>query len=117
MSKVWFVTGSSRGLGRNFVEAALSRGGKVAATAQKAADLAELVAACGGAVLPIEPDSNRFTPIGSRPGAKGRTFQRRLTASPITKAAEIGPGFTMPPRREMRLVPPTRDFLAANRCP
>ncbi len=26
MSKVWFVTGSSRGLGREFVEAALSRG-------------------------------------------------------------------------------------------
>ncbi len=28
MSKVWFVTGSSRGLGRSFVEAALSRGDK-----------------------------------------------------------------------------------------
>jgi hypothetical protein len=26
MSKVWFVTGSSRGLGRSFVGAALSRG-------------------------------------------------------------------------------------------
>ncbi len=34
MSKVWFVTGSSRGLGRNFVEAALSRGDQVAATAR-----------------------------------------------------------------------------------
>ncbi|MGP3917085.1 hypothetical protein [Nonomuraea sp. 10N515B] len=34
MSKVWFVTGSSRGLGRKFVEAALSRGDKVAATAR-----------------------------------------------------------------------------------
>jgi NAD(P)-dependent dehydrogenase (short-subunit alcohol dehydrogenase family) len=33
MSKVWFVTGSSCGLGRSFVEAALSRGDKVAATA------------------------------------------------------------------------------------
>ncbi|TLP49987.1 short-chain dehydrogenase/reductase, partial [Microbispora fusca] len=29
MQKVWFVTGSSRGLGRNFVEAALARGDKV----------------------------------------------------------------------------------------
>jgi NAD(P)-dependent dehydrogenase (short-subunit alcohol dehydrogenase family) len=34
MSKVWFITGSSRGFGRRFAEAALSRGDKVAATAR-----------------------------------------------------------------------------------
>ena len=56
MSKVWFVTGSSRGLGRNFVEAALSRGDKVAATARNTASLDELVAAYGDAVLPLELD-------------------------------------------------------------
>ncbi|MEU0567321.1 SDR family NAD(P)-dependent oxidoreductase [Nonomuraea sp. NPDC005983] len=56
MSKVWFVTGSSRGLGRNFVEAALSRGDKVAATARNSASLDELVAAHGNAVLPLEMD-------------------------------------------------------------
>ncbi|TMR24303.1 SDR family NAD(P)-dependent oxidoreductase [Nonomuraea turkmeniaca] len=56
MSKVWFVTGSSRGLGRNFVEAALSRGDKVAATARTAGSLDELVAAYGDAVLPLELD-------------------------------------------------------------
>ncbi|MEV6031731.1 SDR family NAD(P)-dependent oxidoreductase [Nonomuraea sp. NPDC052116] len=56
MSKVWFVTGSSRGLGRNFVEAALSRGDKVAATARTAASLDELVTAYGDAVLPLEMD-------------------------------------------------------------
>jgi NAD(P)-dependent dehydrogenase (short-subunit alcohol dehydrogenase family) len=56
MSKVWFVTGSSRGLGRNFVEAALSRGDKVAAIARNAASLDELVAAYGEAVLPLELD-------------------------------------------------------------
>ena len=56
MSKVWFVTGSSRGLGRNFVEAALSRGDKVAAAARTAASLDELVAAYGEAVLPLELD-------------------------------------------------------------
>nr|WP_322755357.1 hypothetical protein [Frankia sp. Cas3] len=32
MSKIWFVTGSSRGFGRRFAEAALPRGDKVAAT-------------------------------------------------------------------------------------
>ncbi|MFI7440616.1 SDR family NAD(P)-dependent oxidoreductase [Nonomuraea indica] len=56
MSKVWFVTGSSRGLGRNFVEAALSRGDKVAATARNADSLDELVAAHGEAVLPLTLD-------------------------------------------------------------
>ncbi|MGW5265884.1 SDR family NAD(P)-dependent oxidoreductase [Microbispora sp. NPDC004025] len=56
MSKVWFVTGSSRGLGRNFVEAALSRGDKVAATARNTGSLDELVAAYGDAVLALELD-------------------------------------------------------------
>jgi NAD(P)-dependent dehydrogenase (short-subunit alcohol dehydrogenase family) len=56
MSKVWFVTGSSRGLGRNFVEAALSRGDKVAATARNTGSLDELVTAYGDAVLPLELD-------------------------------------------------------------
>ncbi|MCK2215196.1 hypothetical protein MF672_015575 [Actinomadura sp. ATCC 31491] len=39
MSKVWFVTGSSRGLGREFVDAALSRGDRVAPTARTAESL------------------------------------------------------------------------------
>ncbi|MER7582125.1 SDR family NAD(P)-dependent oxidoreductase [Kitasatospora sp. NPDC097691] len=56
MSKVWFVTGSSRGLGRAFVEAALSRGDRVAATARDTDDLAGLVAAHGDAVLPLPLD-------------------------------------------------------------
>jgi NAD(P)-dependent dehydrogenase (short-subunit alcohol dehydrogenase family) len=56
MSKVWFVTGSSRGLGREFVEAALSRGARVAATARNTASLDGLVAAYGDAVLPLEMD-------------------------------------------------------------
>nr|WP_055504578.1 SDR family NAD(P)-dependent oxidoreductase [Nonomuraea pusilla] len=56
MSKVWFVTGSSRGLGRSFVEAALSRGDEVAAAARTVAGLDELVSAYGEAVLPLELD-------------------------------------------------------------
>src|SRR5687768_11667703 len=55
-SKVWFVTGSSRGLGREFVEAALDRGDKVAATARKAGSLDDLVAKYGDAVLPLGMD-------------------------------------------------------------
>ncbi|UBU09039.1 SDR family NAD(P)-dependent oxidoreductase [Nonomuraea gerenzanensis] len=56
MSKVWFITGSSRGLGRQFVEAALGRGDKVAATARNTASLDDLVTAYGDAVLPLAMD-------------------------------------------------------------
>ena len=34
MSRVWFITGSSRGFGREFALAALERGDQVAATAR-----------------------------------------------------------------------------------
>jgi NAD(P)-dependent dehydrogenase (short-subunit alcohol dehydrogenase family) len=51
MSKVWFVTGSSRGFGRLWVEAALDRGDKVAATARDASSLAPLAGKYGDAVL------------------------------------------------------------------
>lgn len=37
--KVWFVTGCSRGLGRNIVTAALARGDKVIATCRSISDL------------------------------------------------------------------------------
>jgi NAD(P)-dependent dehydrogenase (short-subunit alcohol dehydrogenase family) len=56
MSKVWFITGSSRGLGRRFVEAALARGDRVAATARSTTSLDDLVAAHGDAVLPLDMD-------------------------------------------------------------
>ena len=63
MSKVWFVTGSSRGLGRNFVEAALSRGDKVTAAARNTASLDELVAVFGEAVFPLELDVTDKTAV------------------------------------------------------
>jgi NAD(P)-dependent dehydrogenase (short-subunit alcohol dehydrogenase family) len=56
MSKIWFVTGSSRGFGRHFVEAALERGDKVVATARQAQSLADLVAAHGERILPLSLD-------------------------------------------------------------
>jgi len=43
MSKVWFITGSSKGFGRIWAEAALERGDKVALTARNADTVAELV--------------------------------------------------------------------------
>ncbi|MEO3802019.1 SDR family NAD(P)-dependent oxidoreductase [Nonomuraea sp. B1E8] len=42
--RVWFITGASRGLGRAFAEAALSRGDRVVAAARDVAPLADLKA-------------------------------------------------------------------------
>lgn len=56
MSKVWFVTGSSKGFGREFVLAALERGDKVAATARNTDTLSDLVEKYGDAVLPLQLD-------------------------------------------------------------
>jgi NAD(P)-dependent dehydrogenase (short-subunit alcohol dehydrogenase family) len=55
-SKVWFITGTSRGFGREWAIAALERGDKVAATARDAASLDDLVAQHGDAILPIALD-------------------------------------------------------------
>src|ERR1700722_47338 len=44
MNKIWFVTGSSRGLGRTLVEAILAAGDKVIATARKPEELKDLSA-------------------------------------------------------------------------
>ena len=41
--KVWFITGTSRGFGRIWAEAALARGDRVAATARDLRSLAPLV--------------------------------------------------------------------------
>ncbi|MFG2727850.1 SDR family NAD(P)-dependent oxidoreductase [Streptomyces canus] len=56
MSKIWFITGSSRGFGRLFAEAALSRGDKVAATARNTDSLSDLVTVHGDAILPLPLD-------------------------------------------------------------
>jgi NAD(P)-dependent dehydrogenase (short-subunit alcohol dehydrogenase family) len=51
MSQVWLITGSSRGLGRAFAEAALASGFQVATTARNTEDLAELKDKYGDLVL------------------------------------------------------------------
>lgn len=55
-SKTWFITGTSRGFGREWALAALERGDSVAATARDVTSLNDLVAAHGDAVLPITLD-------------------------------------------------------------
>lgn len=55
-SKVWFITGTSRGFGRVWAEAALKRGDKVAATARELTGIADLKERFGDAVLPLALD-------------------------------------------------------------
>ncbi len=54
--KVWFITGTSRGFGREWAIAALERGDKVAGTARDTATMDDLVEKYGDAVLPIALD-------------------------------------------------------------
>jgi NAD(P)-dependent dehydrogenase (short-subunit alcohol dehydrogenase family) len=56
MSKVWFITGSSSGLGRNIAEAALEAGNQVVATARDTQRLQDLVTKYGAKVRAVPLD-------------------------------------------------------------
>src|SRR3954468_5913784 len=56
MSKVWFITGTSKGFGRIWAEAAPERGDRVAATARRADTLGDLADRYGDNVLPLALD-------------------------------------------------------------
>jgi len=55
-SKTWFITGTSRGFGREWTIAALERGDQVAATARDTSSLEDLLNKYGDALLPIALD-------------------------------------------------------------
>jgi NAD(P)-dependent dehydrogenase (short-subunit alcohol dehydrogenase family) len=56
MTKVWFITGSSRGLGRSLTEAVLAKGDHVAATARNPQQLDDLVEQYPDQILPLQLD-------------------------------------------------------------
>lgn len=55
-SRVWFITGASRGLGRAFTEAALSAGDRVVGAARDVSPLDDLVARHPGRLLALRLD-------------------------------------------------------------
>ncbi|NLP57290.1 SDR family oxidoreductase [Lutibacter sp. B1] len=57
-SKVWLITGTSKGFGREWAEAALERGDKVAATARNLNSIKELQDKYGESVLQVQLDVN-----------------------------------------------------------
>jgi NAD(P)-dependent dehydrogenase (short-subunit alcohol dehydrogenase family) len=55
-AKTWFITGTSRGFGREWAIAALDRGDQVAATARDTGTLSDLADRYGDAILPLRLD-------------------------------------------------------------
>jgi NAD(P)-dependent dehydrogenase (short-subunit alcohol dehydrogenase family) len=74
--KVWFITGTSRGFGRAWVEAALTRGDRVAATARDVSSLDALVDRFGESVLPMELDVTSREECFAAVAGAHRTFGR-----------------------------------------
>lgn len=56
MSKTWFITGSSRGLGRSITEAVLAKGDNVAATARNPKQLNDLIEKFPNQILALQLD-------------------------------------------------------------
>ncbi len=63
MTKIWFITGSSRGLGRSLTEAVLAVGDKVAATARNIEQLNDLVEKYKDNIYPIKLDVTDYAQV------------------------------------------------------
>ena len=93
MSKTWFITGTSKGFGREWAIAALDRGDRVAATARNTSSLDDLVSTYGDAVLPLQLDvtaddaAHRVLDRAVQPVSRARRRTRTaLTACPRSPA-------------------------------
>jgi NAD(P)-dependent dehydrogenase (short-subunit alcohol dehydrogenase family) len=76
MDTIWFITGSSRGLGRSLTTAVLAAGQRVAATARQPEQLANLVAQYGSRILPLALDVTDTAQINSTVAAAIAHFGR-----------------------------------------
>ncbi|GGH35206.1 short-chain dehydrogenase/reductase [Dyadobacter endophyticus] len=63
MTKVWFITGSARGLGRSLTEAVLKSGDKVVATARNIGQLEDLVNEFGEQIYPVALDVTNYEQV------------------------------------------------------
>ena len=76
MPNIWFITGSSRGLGRSLTAAVLAHGDQVAATARRPEQLADLVAQYGDQILPLALDVTDHKQIAQAVAAAVAHFGR-----------------------------------------
>jgi NAD(P)-dependent dehydrogenase (short-subunit alcohol dehydrogenase family) len=76
MQQTWFITGSSRGLGRALVQAALDAGDLVVATARRPEQLADLTERYGDRVLPLALDVTDADAVQAAVDAGAERFGR-----------------------------------------
>jgi NAD(P)-dependent dehydrogenase (short-subunit alcohol dehydrogenase family) len=76
MQQTWFITGSSRGLGRALVQAALDAGDLVVATARRPEQLADLTERHGDRVLPLALDVTDADAVQAAVDAGAERFGR-----------------------------------------
>ena len=76
MEKIWFITGSARGLGRSLTEAVLKNGAKVAATARNPQQLDDLKIKYPGRILPLALDVTNAKQIREAVDAAVNEFGR-----------------------------------------
>jgi NAD(P)-dependent dehydrogenase (short-subunit alcohol dehydrogenase family) len=74
--KVWFITGSSKGFGRVWAEAALARGDRVVATARDESTLSELVEKYGDHVAALKLDVDDKAAVDAAVAEAYRRFGR-----------------------------------------
>jgi len=89
--QVWLVTGSSRGLGRDIVEAALTAGNSVVATARNTKTLEDLRATYGERILPLTLDVTDPAQAESVVAAAVETFGRLDVVVNNAGYADIAP--------------------------
>jgi NAD(P)-dependent dehydrogenase (short-subunit alcohol dehydrogenase family) len=75
-NKVWFITGTSKGFGRVWAEAALARGDRVAATARDVKSLAPLVERYGAQVAAITLDVTDKAAVSAAIAESHKRFER-----------------------------------------
>jgi NAD(P)-dependent dehydrogenase (short-subunit alcohol dehydrogenase family) len=76
VSKTWFITGTSRGFGRVWTEAALERGDRVAATARRVEVLDDLVERFGDRLLALPLDVTDRSAVDAALAAAHERFGR-----------------------------------------
>jgi NAD(P)-dependent dehydrogenase (short-subunit alcohol dehydrogenase family) len=76
MQQIWFITGSSRGLGRALARAALDAGDLVVATARRPEQLADLTERYGDRVLPLALDVTDADAVQAAVDAGAERFGR-----------------------------------------
>ena len=92
MSKIWLITGSSRGLGRALTEAVLAAGDRVVATARKPEQLDDLVEQYGEQVRAIASSTSRRLPFRcSGSGGPGTFCSSRRSVGGLVGRRGWGP--------------------------